>query len=301
VAKVVSNARNGRLLLLGLVLAHLLAISRQVDAGGGRSLLEALLFGALSPLQRLAGGTVRGVVDAWDSYLSLRGVGEENRQLKERVGELELSLRRLSKQAHEAEGLRELLQLRDALSVPSVAAEVVARDGVPWSRSLTLNKGARDGVALNAPVLCPAGVLGRVVELGPNAARVQLLVDRDSGAGVMIERTRTPGVVSGQVEVAGAPEAREGHGNRGDLVMKYVPAVADVVAGDQVVTSGMDRIYPKGLLVGRVRSPGPPSGLFREVLVAPAADVDRVERVLVAQVPAPLELTESVLRREPGK
>jgi rod shape-determining protein MreC len=303
VAKGLPGARNTRLLLLGLVLAHLLAISRQVDAGGGRSLLETLLFGALSPFQRLAGGTVRGVLDAWDSYLALRDVGEENRRLKERAGELETSLHRLRKEAQEVGALRALLELKESLGLDTVAAEVVARDGVPWFRSLTLNKGSRDGVALNAAVLCPAGVVGRVVAVGPGAARVQLLLDRDSGAGVMIERTRVTAVVSGRVEFAGDPEPREGGpGNAADLLMKYVPTVADVVPGDVVVTSGMDRIYPKGLLVGRVRSLGPPSGLFREVIVAPAAEVDRVERVLVARGAAPpLELTESVRPQEAGK
>jgi rod shape-determining protein MreC len=302
VAKVVTSVRSSRLLLLGLVLAHLLAISRQVDAGGGRSLLAALLFGALSPLQRLAGGSVRGVVDAWESYFALRGVGEENRRLKERLGELETSLQRLRQDAQEAGGLRELLELRRSLPLATVPAEVVARDGVPWARSLTLDRGSRDGLALNAPVLCPAGVVGRVVEVGPTAARVQLLLAHDSGAGVIIERTRVSGVVSGQVESAGDPAGREGaRGNSAELVMKYVPAVADVAAGDVVVTSGMDGIYPKGLLVGRVAALGPASGLFREVLVTPAAEIDRVERVLVGTpLPAPA-LTQSVRPQEAGK
>jgi rod shape-determining protein MreC len=299
--RLVAGLGSARLLLLGLVLAHLVAISRQVDAGGGRSLLETLLFGALSPLQRLAGGGVRGVVDAWESYVALRGVGEENRRLKERLEELETSLQRMRSQAQEAGSLRELLELRRALPLATVPAEVVARDGVPWSRSLVLDKGSRDGVALNAPVLCPAGVVGRVVEVGPAAARVQLLQAHDSGAGALIERTRVGGVVSGQLEAPGAPASREGSRNSVELVMKYVPAAADVAPGDVVVTSGTDGIYPGGLRLGQVRWVGPATGLFREVLVTPAAAADRVERVLVAKpVPEP-QLAESVRPREAGK
>jgi len=136
-------------------------------------------------------------------------------------------------------------------------------------------------------VLGVGGVLGRVVSVGPAAAKVQLLLDRDSGVGVRIERTRTTAVVTGQVsfEDSGTSE----------LLMKYVPVLADVVVGDVVVTSGLDQIYPKGLVVGRVRSVGKGSGLFKEVAVQPSANFEAIEEVMVAtSPPAPPQLTESV-------
>jgi len=136
-------------------------------------------------------------------------------------------------------------------------------------------------------VLGVGGVLGRVVSVGPAAAKVQLLLDRDSGVGVRIERTRTTAVVAGQVsfEDSGTSE----------LLMKYVPVLADVVVGDVVVTSGLDQIYPKGLVVGRVRSVGKGSGLFKEVAVQPSANFEAIEEVMVAtSPPAPPQLTESV-------
>lgn len=282
----VIDTRRSRLLLATLVFAHLLAISHQVDGGGGISLLERSVFLVLSPFQRLVAAVVRSASHAWADYVDLRGVREENRRLEGRVRTLETDLQQERHQAGEAARLRELLSLQAILPLETVAAEVVSREGQPWFRIVTLNRGTADGVALNAAVISPSGVVGRVIRVGPKAAQVQLLLDTNSGVGVLLERTRTSGVVSGQVGPdSGQPE----------LVMKYVSASADVGAGDAVVTSGLDRIFPKGLVVGRVRSVGPVAGLFKEVLVTPSARFEELEEVLVLRgaTEAPV-LTEAV-------
>jgi rod shape-determining protein MreC len=280
-------ARRSRLFLVGLVLAHLIVISHQVDGGGGVSLLQRGLIGALSPLQRGVGATVSGVSEAWRGWAFHRETYEENRRLEGRVRQLETELQARSFQAQEAARLRELLGLRETVPIDTIPAQVVGRDGVPWFRTLTLDRGESEGVTLNAPVISPTGVVGRVFAVGAHAARVQVLLDRDGAAGVLVERSRVPGVVSGQVsgQAAGAE----------DLVLKYVPERSDVVVGDVVVTSGIDRIYPKGLVVGRVRFVGKGSGLFRDIRVEPSARFDRLEEVLVVrQVKELLETPRSV-------
>jgi rod shape-determining protein MreC len=280
-------ARRSRFLLVGLVLVHLAAISHQVDGGGGVSLLQRGIITLVSPLQRGVGFVVGGVAEVWRGWGFHRQTYDENRRLTERVRLLEMELMARSHQAQEAERLRELLALRRAVPLDTLAAQIVGRDGVPWFRSLTLDKGESDGVALDAPVMSPTGVVGRVFAVGPHAARVQVLLDRDSGAGVLVERSRVPGVVSGQVS---GPEA-----GAEDLVLKYVAERADVVVGDVVVTSGLDRIYPKGLVVGRVRFVGKGSGLFRDIRVEPSARFDRLEEVLVVrQTSQPLDTPRSV-------
>jgi rod shape-determining protein MreC len=264
-----------RFLLVGLVVLHLAAISHQVDAGGGVSVLQRALFTLLSPVEAAFSGVTRALIAARRGWIDLRLVHQTNERLEERVRYLETLLQERQHQAREADRLRDLLAMRQTLPLETIAAEVVTRDGMPWFRTLTLDRGRDAGVALEAAVISPAGVLGRVVALGPDVAKVQLLRDRDSGAGAVIERSRVAGVVSGQLGFADA----EGR----DLVMKYVPRLADVVVGDVLVTSGMDRIYPKGLVVGTVRVVGPGSGLFKEILVTPAAEPDQVEEVLVVR------------------
>jgi rod shape-determining protein MreC len=268
-------ARRSRFVLVGLVLVHLAAISHQVDGGGGVSLLQRSLLTALSPLQRGVDALVGGAAEAWRGWGFHRETYTENRRLEARLRELETELQARSRRAQEADRLRELLELRKALPLDTIAAQVVGKDSVPWFRTLTLDRGERDGVALNAPVLSATGVVGRVFAVGPHAARVQILLDRHPAAGVMIELSRVPGVVAGQVSGAGSASD--------DLLLKYVPGRADVVVGDVVVTSGLDRLYPKGLVVGRVRFVGDGSGLFRDIRVEPSARFDRLEEVLVVR------------------
>lgn len=285
-AKAVEN-RHSRLLLAGLVVSHLVIVSHQVDAGGGSSLLERAAFLAFEPVQRSVATAIRLLEAGWSGYVGLRGVHDENARLLERARALELELERSRNLAEESARLRELLDLKAALPYDSVSAEVLSRDGTPWFRGVTIDKGSADGVRLQAPVITPSGIVGRVVKLGARAARVQLLLDRDAGIAALIERTRVNGVLAGQV----------GFADRGtsDLAMRYVPALAEVAVGDRVLSSGLDRIYPKGLVVGRVRSVGPPSGLFREVVVTPSARFDQLELVLVLRLPErDLSLTESV-------
>jgi rod shape-determining protein MreC len=267
--------RRGRILLVVLALAHLAVISHQVDGGGGVSLLQRVILTAVSPVQRAVEAIVSGAVEAWRGYGFHRETYEENRRLEKRLRELEAELQARSPRVQEVEQLRELLALRKALPLDTVAAQVIGRDGVPWFRTLTLDRGEEDRVALDSPVLSSTGVVGRVFAVGPHAARVQVLLDRDSGAGVFVERSRVAGVVSGQVSTPTAGDA--------DLLLKYVPDRADVAVGDLVVTSGLDRIYPKGLVVGRVRFVGKGSGLFRDIRVEPSARFESLEEVLVVR------------------
>jgi rod shape-determining protein MreC len=287
----ITDARRGRLLLAGLVIAHLIAISRQVDAGGGSSLLDRVVYASLSPLQAAAAAGVRGVKGLWLSYLDLRGVRAENGRLQEQLRDVEMRMQERQRDAEQAVRLRELLELRQVLPHQTLVAQVIVREALPWFRSVTIDKGSQQGVALNAAVISPTGVVGRVIGVGPQAAKVQLLLDQLSGVGARIERSRVTGVVSGQV----TRQAATGDASSGDLLMKFVPMLADVVEGDVVVTSGLDRMFPPGLVVGRVRSVVRGSGLFKDVRVSASADFDRLEEVLVLRDAAPeIETTEGV-------
>ena len=266
------SQHRGRAVLIGLVLLHLAIISRQVDGGGGQSLLTRLILAALSPIQVSVAAVGKGISSLWTGYVQLRGARSEATRLETRVRELEVRLLDREQLASETERLRSILALRTSLKVDSVVGEVIARDGVPWARTLTLNKGRSDGVTLDAAVVSPAGVVGRVIALGPGAAKVQVLFDRSAGAGVVVERSRTPGVLGGP---AGGSDAAAP-----DLVLNYIPALADVAEGDIVLTSGTDGIYPKGLPAGTVRSVRPAS-LFKDVVVAPSVRPESLDFVLV--------------------
>jgi rod shape-determining protein MreC len=289
----VVETRKSRLLLGGLVLAHLVAISRQVQDASGTSLLERSAFTLLSPLQAGVSGAVHGVGALWSSYVGLRGTHAENQQLRTRLREVEIALQQRQEQSEAATRLRGLLELRASLPYDTVVADVISREATPWYRTVTIDKGRSQGVALNAAVISPTGVVGRVIRRGSRAAVVQLLLDQQSGVGARLERSRITGVVSGQI----------GFSNEGghDLVLKWVPALADVAVGDAVVTSGLDRIYPPGLMVGRVRTIHAGNGLFKEILVQPSARFDQLEEVLVLRTPLPDDTVDESVRPETRK
>jgi len=273
------DARKSRFLLVGLVALHLVLISHQVDGGTGASILERGVFAVLYPFEWAVASSVRGVKNTFASYVDLRGVRAENVRLREQVAVLETLLQQKQDRVREAERLREALGLREILPLKTLVAEVVARDGLPFYHVLTIDRGSEHGVRLDAPVISPTGVVGRVIDLHPRASRVQLLLDAQAAVAVLIERTRAAGVASGR----NTPQEEAGP----DLEVRYMPALADVQVGDVVVTSGLDRIFPKGLAVGRVRAVGPGGGLFKDVRVEPSARFDLLEEVLVVLGPEP--------------
>ncbi len=279
----VNDDRRSRLWLAGLLVGHLLAISRQVDSGGGVSLLERTIFGALHPFQLAVSHSVAGASEAWHAFVDLRGVRQENGRLQAELAALRAELQTRRVQAEESQRLRALLDLRTAAHAAGVAAEVVSRGGLPWYRTLVVDRGSAAGVTLNATVVSPEGLVGRTIAVASGASKVQTLLDQHAGAAVLLERSRVTGVVSGQVS---------GDAARPLLLLKYVPERSDVRPGDRVVTSGLDRLYPKDVLVGYVALVKPGAGLFLDVQVTPATAFERLEAVLILPPPAPEPLAE---------
>ena len=180
-------------------------------------------------------------------------------------------------QAKRTDGLRQLLELRQRSGLDTVAAEIIAAGADPEFRDMTIDKGSSDGLQPDMAVISPAGVVGRVILPSSRAAKVQMLIDRNAAAGAMIERTRAQGIVVGQGD---------------SLRMDYVPGTADVKQGDLVVTSGIDRIYPKGFVIGTVESVDRGLGTYHEITVRPSVDFSRLEEVLVVLTPPPAKATD---------
>src|SRR5207302_7414969 len=152
-------------------------------------------------------------------------------------------------------------------------AEIIGAAATPDFRTVTFDKGTRNGMRTDMAVIAAAGVVGRVVVPSARSAKVQLLIDRNAAAGVIIERTRAQGVVVG--------------GGDDRLQMQYVSEASDVAVGDLVVTSGIDTIYPKGLAVGRVEVVEKNGPAFKRIVVKPAVNFSQLEEVFVVLTPTP--------------
>lgn len=149
-----------------------------------------------------------------------------------------------------------------------MAAQVIARDPTPWFRTVTINKGKADGLRKGMPVVIPEGVVGQVVATTGGYARVLLIIDPNNAVDALVQRSRARGVVSG--------------GPGGACQFKYVLRKEDVRLGDTLVTSGLDRVFPKGFRVGMVSGLfRRHAGIFQEVTISPAVDFDKLEEVLV--------------------
>jgi rod shape-determining protein MreC len=258
-------------LFLGVILGHILLISAQVNSRSGVPVLESVTFGIFSEVQRALSGGVSGVRRVWSGYIGLRNVKAENVELKRQLAAAQIAAQEQRALADRARGFQRLLELRDHLTLATTAAEIIGAAASPDFRTLTIDKGTRDGLRPDMAVIAPEGVVGRLVVPSARSAKVQLLIDRNAAAGVIVERTRAQGVVVG--------------GSDDRLQMQFVSEVADLAVGDVVVTSGIDTIYPKGLVVGRIEVVEKNGPAFKRIVVKPAVDFSRLEEVLVVLTP----------------
>ncbi len=237
-------------------------------AGGGAGVWGGRVGLVATPFQSAVRGLVGGVAAMVDRYLWLVDAKTEAARLRREAAELRQELARVEEVFQENERLRRILEFRDALEGSAVAARVVGRSATPWLRTAVLDKGQEQGVRMDAPVLTPDGVVGRVFQVGRSASRVLLLTDPNSAVDALIQRTRAQVVVEG--------------GLGATCRVLYLPRGEEVNPGDRVVTSGLDGVFPKGLLLGEVvRVREEPGEVFQRVELRPGADLGRLEEVLV--------------------
>ena len=255
------------------MMAQILLVSAQVQTKGGVRVLQAVTFEVFSRIEFATASVVNGTRNAWGNYVGLRGVKAENDSLKKRVAELEVQLQQEHGLASRSAGLQALLDLKTQATLPTMAAEVIAGNADPVIRTLTINRGSADGITADMAVIAPGGVVGRIIApVAQHAARVQLLIDRNAAAGALFERTRSGGIVVGAE--ANPP-----------LRMELVSNLADVKAGDAIIASGVDGIYPKGYLIGHAEQVERGTGLYWTITVRPGVDFSGLEEVLVVMTP----------------
>ena len=263
---------------------HVLLLSTQVNVEQGHSLLRVSLVSVLSPIQRGVDSVTSTIWGVWDRYIFLRGVYEENESLKKEVSRLEQTLWLEQDYVASYHRLSKALRLADRFSYEPIVAEVIGVDASLWFHTVTVNRGRDRGVQLNAPVVGSSGLIGRVVAVGSEVAQIQLITDRDASVGVLLSRTRTRGLVGGT-----------GLQNRPlGVTLKYVSNLEDVLVGDPIITSGIDGIYHKGLVVGKVASVRDGPNLFKNITVELSANIDRLEEVFVLPAVDVSHITEYV-------
>ena len=262
-------------LFLAIVVGHVLLISAQVQSKAGVPLLQTGAFGAFAGVQQGLAAVADGGRAFWSNYFALRGVAQQNEILKRQALDLEGQLQQERALANQTRALEDVLGLQRSVDKPTLAARVIAGDPTPGAQAtVTIDRGSADGVTKDLAVIGRNGIVGRVLNQPlPHVAQVQLLVGRNAAAGAMFERTGAGGIAVGG---SGDPPIR----------MTWVPDAADVKAGDRVLTSGQDGLYPRGFVIGTVAQAERKAGAWT-IAVRPAVDFSHLDFVLV------------VLEREP--
>jgi rod shape-determining protein MreC len=254
-------------LLAGVLLAQVLMLAVQVKRDSRGRLIRVWSMTAVTPFEKGGAwgfGKVRGV---WDHYFALQGTTRQNEELRSENDELKLEISQLQSKAAEGDRLAALLNFRQShLKVPMVMARVIGASASSASHTVEIDRGERDGIRRNMAVITPDGAVGKIIECYRDTAQVLLLNDRDGGAGAMLVGSRIQSPVKG----TGEPM----------LSMSYVAAEETVNAGEKIVTSGMDKIFPRDVPIGTVLDvkQGNP---FKQIRVKPAARLDRLEEVIV--------------------
>lgn len=258
-------------LLAGVIVLQVLALAIQIKArdtqGDQASLIRGWTVGFVSPFERSGAWIVEKVRGTWRHYFALSDTARENESLRQQNQALKLQVTELQSKAEETDRLAALLRFREShRAVKMIPARVIGTSADPSSAVVYVDRGQRDGLKKDMGVITPDGVVGKVAEVYGSSAQILLLSDKDSGVGAMLADSRIQSPVGGMGEPL--------------LNMKYVAADDEVKVGERVVTSGMDRIFPKDLPVGTVVDvkPGMP---FKKIRVQPAADLERLEEVII--------------------
>ena len=257
-------------ILVGILFLQVLGLAVQVKRSAENEstrLIRIWAVNAVTPFEKGIVWAQHGSSNLWRNYFYLRGVRQENRDLRQKIQQMEIERVRLSEDANQAHRLQALLAFKEQFIAKTVAAQVIGSSGSEQSRSVYIDKGANVGLKPDMAVITGDGVVGKTLRVFQSSSQVLLLNDQTSGVGAILEKSRLQGVLRGTPA--------------GEIVLEKVMSDETVPPGEKVLTSGGDQIFPKGLPVGTVTKVSPGTELFLNIRVQPAADLSRLEEVLV--------------------
>ncbi|MBC8175937.1 MAG: rod shape-determining protein MreC [Desulfobacteraceae bacterium] len=231
---------------------------------------EQLIVEIAAPFQKLINRTINLTKDFWLNYFSLIDVRHENSRLKQEINSFKRENSQFKELLATHERLRKLLQFKEVIQRPVIAAQVIGLDPTGWFKSIIIDKGKKAGLKWDMPVVNASGVVGRIVSVSIDYAKVLLIIDQNSAVDCLTQQSRDRGMVKGL-----STDVCE---------MDYMAKSSDAVVGEMVITSGLGGIFPKGLPVGKISRVKDASGeFFKEIEITPSVDFSKLEEVLVIQ------------------
>ena len=235
------------------------------------AMFENALLSSTRPFQQAATWTTQNLRGVWGNYVYLVNVQRDNKRLREELKWLQQENHRYLEAYLQYQRLQRLLNFREQTPLDVVAAAVVGRNSNSWTEIIYINRGTRDGVAQGFPVVTSDGLVGQVIHAAPALSQVMLLTDFRSGVDAIVQRTRASGIVAGR--------------GRSIAELKFLPIGADLQEGDRLISSGMGRVFPKGLIIGEVKDIHRNGRQTQHVEIQPSVDFSHLEEVLVLVKP----------------
>ena len=271
-----------KLLLLSALALFLMVADKRFEFG---KIVRASLATALNPVVNAVLQPVAAVQDSFKYLDTIKSVKSSEQEAHKKLLLLSQRANQVETLALENLRLRQLLSLKETLATPSQAAEVLYDATDPYSRKIIVNRGSVHAVQLGSPVIDELGVLGQVVRVFPLTSEVAMIIDREQTTPVLNTRTGVRSVAYGN------PSA-----NGDVLELRFISGNADVLAGDVLTTSGVDGVYPAGLLVAKIEKVErrADSG-FAKIICTPKANVLGAKHVMIlnplstADTPRPAE------------
>ena len=256
------------LIVTGIVLGIMAA-----SAVTGNDAVNSVVGAFVTPIHRVA-SSFGAVGDFFDSIVNSGKYKGENEALRERIASLEQETINIDTYISENERLRALLDMKDLRDEAEYAgANVISRDSGDWYETIVIDRGSAGGVELNSVVIVPDGLVGSVVEVGIDYAKVKTINDVESSVGAVCGRTNDMGLVEG----------KSGLTPQGKCSLNYLDKNARIVVGDNIETSGTGGIFPKGLRIGKVTEVVTSAdGLTLSCEIENAVDISSVTEVLVS-------------------
>ncbi len=219
-------------------------------------------------------GSVELLVQRFKGYRNLQ---QENTDLRMQVSELSTRVAQVSELERENHDFRAMLDFKNRSELKLVSAKVIGRDPSNWWNSVLVDRGTADGIGRDMPVLTVDGLVGKVIEVARNNARILLLVDENCKVSGWMKESGHYGIVRGNF-LAG--------GGKSQCRMTFVNRMAALKPNDKVFTSGLGGIFPRGILIGMVSAldvatAAGSNALFQEVTITPAVDIARIDEVFI--------------------
>jgi rod shape-determining protein MreC len=250
------------------IFAALIFYTLNIPRSREANFIERGIMGVFAPIMKPAARVSTFFEDTWDSYVSLVDVHRENLKLREEIRMLNSRIVAGNEAMQANRRLEHLLDMKQMVPPPTLAASVVGEDVSSWFRTMVIDQGSSSGIREGMAVIAADGVAGQVVKVAPTTARVLLITDHASGVAVTIQRSRARGVVKGKGD--------------GLCSMEFTTREEDVKVGDEVVSSGIGGVFPKGLPIGEVTMVKRGEfSIFQTVTIRPSVNFAHLEEVLV--------------------